>query len=231
MRLATVILTAISLLLASAWVVIFTRPIQHALLAATPVAGEPLINRVQATDALLDYFAGRALAPSSQPLTTVNRPPSPQRGGGIEGEGATNPLTARELTHLADVRGLMLAGRAATLLALAVLLGLVATALRQGRVAKLTTALGVGAKANLMAIAASTLVGLLVFPLLFDAFHRVAFRNDLWQLPPEAILLRRYPQAYFAANAAAIVGLDLLLAAALNVGLLAMLWRSKKTTT
>lgn len=189
MRLATATLTAVTLLLASAWIVIFTRPIQHALLAATPMAGEPLAGRVQATDALLDYFTGRAPLPAN--------------------------LSERENAHLADVRGLILGLQTATVLALAALLGLVAAALRRGQSLRLGATLGVGAKVNLVAVAAFTLLGLLAFPFLFDAFHRVAFRNDLWQLPPKAILLRLYPEAYFAANAAAIVALDLLLTAAL----------------
>lgn len=199
MRLLTITLTAIAILLVSAWLVIFTRPIQHALLAATPVAGEPLASRIQATDALLEYFAGHAPLPTD--------------------------LSSREHAHLADVRGLMLGLQAVTLLTLAVLLGMVAAALRRGQGLRLVAALGVGAKVNLVAIAAFTILGLLAFPFLFDAFHRVAFRNDLWQLPSEATLLRLYPSAYFAANGGVIFGLNLLLAATLWLAT-----RPKKTT-
>ena len=213
MRLAIAILTAIAILLTSAWVVIFTRPIQHALLAATPVETESLARRAATTNALLDYFSGSSPSSTGRPL------PSPQRGGGIKGEGVVDRFTARELAHLTDVRGLILGLRAATLLTLAALLWLFAVALRRGHVAKLTTALGVGAKVNFMAVAALALLGLLAFPFLFDAFHRVAFRNDLWQLPLDATLLRLYPQAYFALGALTIVLLDLLLATVVWLGL------------
>lgn len=46
-------------------------------------------------------------------------------------------------------------------------------------------------------------VGLITFPLAFDVFHRVLFRNDYWILSPHSILIQAFPERFFISMAVA----------------------------
>lgn len=181
-------LTALLLLTTSACLVIFARPLQFALLAATPTPEATLAERQAATDALLNYYAGRA------PLLLE--------------------VSSREYAHLVDVRTLMITLRLTTALGVAILFGGIAVQLHRRQGSQLSAAIRTGAKINAFALGGLLVILAVAFPQIFDVFHRLVFHNDLWLLEPGSRLLRLYPQAYFAAAAVAIVSLDLVLAAA-----------------
>lgn len=118
----------------------------------------------------------------------------------LDGQAAELPsFQAHEAAHMADVRGLFLLCKGLAGLGL---LCAGALGLRQGWKACALTQLGVLALLGLLALWAA-----LDFDSLFIAFHRLAFRNDLWLLNPQRdLLLQLMPTAFFVDYAARIGG-------------------------
>ena len=130
----------------------------------------------------------------------------------VQGMGSTLPvsLAEREREHLADVRTVLLA---AQLSLLATLAGAVAAGWLLPERA-LGAGLLIAGAAVLVLAALLAIAGIVAFPLLFDALHRILFAPGSWLFPAESALIQLFPFSFFALMAKRI----LMLAAFLGIG-------------
>ena len=132
--------------------------------------------------------------------------------------GAEQPVfNQREVDHMKDVLELFRLERRLTWGLL--LPGLMLTALGligSGWARRLAVAGGVG-QGFWLALTAFVAVGAaLDFNVVFSGFHRLLFRNDLWQLNPATdLMIRMLPEKFFAAVAVRAAGWMLIVQAAL----------------
>jgi len=160
-------------------------------LGLEPAELRPLLQRV------LDYSFGR----STELQFTM--PESSLRAG----EPA---FGQRELAHMVDVRELLRLGRllVAAGLVLVLLLLVWPAALRRPCApcaldrAFWGASLQWGGFWGLTLLATVGGAALLDFGLAFERFHRILFRNDLWQLPADSLLILLLPEWQFARLAA-----------------------------
>lgn len=126
-------------------------------------------------------------------------------------------FTQREKDHMVDVRALIELGRAALLVCAVAGFGLLALAIvlaaksRTGR--RMCVGYLIGAGCFLIVMAAIAACFFVNFTEAFYTFHRIFFRNDLWMLPSDAVLIKMVPEQFFSDCA-------LLLAAFFVIGLL-----------
>ncbi|MBN2822086.1 MAG: DUF1461 domain-containing protein [Coriobacteriia bacterium] len=101
------------------------------------------------------------------------------------------------VSHLVDVRDVVIAGRWATLAAAALLLiaGLYATS--AGRSADLGAGLRWGGAALLVGMTVTVLAGLSDFGRFFAAFHGVFFEAGTWTFPADSLLILIFPTGFW----------------------------------
>jgi len=184
------------------------------LLLMTPPYTAVLVVRVDAP-ALADLDVEETQAVAEQVRAFV---------GGAR--GATLPETlhdgrpafdAKAVAHLDDVRKVLHAARLATLLA-AIAAGTWALwAYRRGHVRALASSLTTAAWIVVGVVALAALVALTDFDWFFTAFHGLFFEAGTWQFPADALLIRLFPEPFWAASGASWGGLALAGAAVLGV--------------
>jgi integral membrane protein (TIGR01906 family) len=136
---------------------------------------------------------------------------------------------AREIQHMADVRGLVGAVLLAHLIALSTIVivwfaararqlqGVVSTGLLRGSVLTLVLAAAIG-------------VAMLVnFDWFFVQFHEALFTGDTWRFAETDTLLRLYPDAFWSDFGGVLAGLTVLQALVLGGGLLLRRRRERRT--
>jgi len=129
---------------------------------------------------------------------------------------AENLFSARETSHMADVRDLVQAMFKAQVFAIAVVLAaaVAMTALWGPRV--LAAALLYGALLTAGTLVATGLLAAGGFDAAWSQFHVIAFSNDLWKLDPDTDhLIQMYPEAFWFEITAILGAATLLEAAAL----------------
>ena len=102
-------------------------------------------------------------------------------------------LTEQEQKHMLDVSRLLLINRFCCVISLLVLL-LILFLCYQRKQWKWLNQAGIG---SLLLFAVILFTGLLSFDGLFFLFHRLCFRNDLWLLPSDSVLLKLFPARFF----------------------------------
>jgi len=124
-------------------------------------------------------------------------------------------FTEREISHMADVRGVMTGFVSAWAIGLgAMLAGGLALWRRAGRRA-VTYALASGGVLTLSLIAVVGLAALIDFEGFFSAFHTVFFEGNSWRFEDADTLLQLYPATFWIVASTLIIGLSVLQAGAL----------------
>lgn len=125
----------------------------------------------------------------------------------------------REIAHLKDVKGLIqLVYRLqiGTLIFVVVYIAFNFLLLRRAVWREIARRILWGSLAAIGLIAVLGIFALVGFDELFLWFHLVSFRNDLWQLSPDAMLLLMFPQGFFNDAALFIAGGTILEAAVIG---------------
>ncbi len=136
-------------------------------------------------------------------------PPLPASVDGVAG------FDESAVSHLEDVRDVVIGARWITLLA-TLLLGVVAAeALSRGELMGVSGGLRTAGWSTIGFVVLTALVGTLDFEAFFSAFHGVFFKAGTWTFPADALLIRVFPLPFWSVAAAAWAGLSLLIAAGL----------------
>ncbi|MDI6843155.1 MAG: DUF1461 domain-containing protein [Anaerosomatales bacterium] len=122
----------------------------------------------------------------------------------ISGRAAFDAATA---AHLDDVRRVVDAARWVTVVALVALWNLVAHAVAHGTQFELARGLRWSGRALLATAAAFAVAGLADFTSAFVAFHRMFFPQGGWQFPDDALIIRLFPERFWALSGATLLGL------------------------
>jgi integral membrane protein (TIGR01906 family) len=180
----------------------------------TPPYTAFLVVRVDApTLADLDAEATRAVAEEVRAFV-----------GGAS--GATLPETlddgrpafdAKAVAHLDDVRKVLRAARLATLFAVIVAGAWVLWAYRRRHARALATSLTASAWIVAGVVALAGIAALTDFGWFFTAFHGLFFEAGTWQFPADALLIRLFPEPFWAASGATWGALALAGAAVLGI--------------
>ena len=110
---------------------------------------------------------------------------------------STNFFTPLEITHLEDVKSTISLANfqlAFTTLAAFILILVLAT---KGEFKYLGKSLIRASLATIAAVLILWISYLLNFSFIFDNFHKIIFKSNLWQLPPESNLIKLFPQQFF----------------------------------
>ncbi|MBE0417309.1 MAG: DUF1461 domain-containing protein [Coriobacteriia bacterium] len=125
--------------------------------------------------------------------------------------GATLPSTLADgrpafddkaVSHLGDVRVILAGARIATIAAALVALAWIAWTFRIRRYRELAFSLTFGAWAVVALTACAALAALTDFGRLFAAFHGLFFEAGTWQFPADALLIRLFPEPFWASSGA-----------------------------
>jgi integral membrane protein (TIGR01906 family) len=125
----------------------------------------------------------------------------------------------REVAHLKDVKGLVLLVyrlQIGTLIFVVVYIAFNFLLLRRTFWRAIARRIIWGSLATIGLIAVLGVFALVGFDELFLWFHLVSFRNDLWQLSPDAMLLMMFPEGFFNDAALFIAGGTILEAAVIG---------------
>ncbi len=102
----------------------------------------------------------------------------------------------REIEHMRDVRQLMQAEK--ILLSITMILAAVAIAYLLAKDKNtLLMAVYKGSIATLLITLITLIIVLFAFGPAFTLFHKILFRNDLWLLPADSMLIKLLPQQFF----------------------------------
>jgi len=133
--------------------------------------------------------------------------------------GGETAFTARELSHMRDVRGLVVALLWAQVVAAGALVAL-ALVLARPRATRAVVPRGLrwGVVGTIAIAGACGLAMLVAWDWFFESFHRLFFEGDTWQFPSSDTLIRLYPDAFWVGVGAWLAGLTIALGAAVWVG-------------
>jgi integral membrane protein (TIGR01906 family) len=131
---------------------------------------------------------------------------------------------AREIQHMADVRGLVGSVLLAHLIALSAIVIVWFAARARGLRGVVSTGLLRGSILTLALAAAIGLAMLVSFDWFFVQFHEALFTGDTWQFASTDTLLRLYPDAFWSDFGGVLAGLTILQALVLG----GVLWRRRK---
>lgn len=124
---------------------------------------------------------------------------------------------AGAVSHLADVQRVMAGARIATALSALVVAVWLGFAVVRRRTAEIATALLGAAAICAGAVVVALVVSLVSFDVLFTWFHGVFFAQGTWTFPYDSLLIRLFPEPFWAVAGAAWAGLVLVLAALFGV--------------
>ena len=113
-----------------------------------------------------------------------------------EFEGAP-AFDANAVSHLEDVRDVLLAARAATGVLVGLLAIWLAFSLARKRLARVASALIAGAVWCLAIPAVAALLAVSDFDTFFAGFHAVFFESGTWTFPADALLIRLFPERFW----------------------------------
>lgn len=132
-------------------------------------------------------------------------------------------FTLRELTHMQDVRDLVVALLTAQLVAAALLVAL-ALGLAWPRTTRAVAPRGLrwGVLGTVALAVACGVAMLVAWEWFFESFHRLFFAGDTWRFPSGDTLIRLYPNEFWIGVGAWLAGLTVALGAAVWTG--ATLW-------
>lgn len=125
--------------------------------------------------------------------------------------GATLPATLADgrpafdesaISHLDDVRVVLAAARTVTLLVTGAAIAWIAIALRLRRRLELAFSLYSGALLVVALVALAAVIALADFDRFFAGFHALFFEAGTWQFPADALLIRLFPEPFWAASGA-----------------------------
>lgn len=136
-------------------------------------------------------------------------PPLPERLGGQKA------FDRAASSHLVDVRNVLVPARTVT--AAAFVVALAWAVARRRRLTLLAGTLVTAAWALLVMVAAALLVGLSNFDSFFTWFHSLFFAAGTWTFPPDALLIRVFPLAFWTSAAATWAGLVLMSSGLLTI--------------
>lgn len=124
-------------------------------------------------------------------VTDTDAPPLPTV---VDGKLAFND---EAVSHLIDVRDVVLAGRWATLVAAVLLLAVGLYVVSTGRSTELKAGLKWGGLLLVGTVGVSLLAGLLDFDSFFAAFHGVFFQPGTWTFPADSLLILVFPSGFW----------------------------------
>ncbi|PKQ20746.1 MAG: hypothetical protein CVT66_03315 [Actinobacteria bacterium HGW-Actinobacteria-6] len=172
---------------------------------AAPVSGAPAITGfseagVREVAEQVRYF-----------VTHRDAPPLPAIIDGQEG------FDDSSVTHLVDVRKVILAARWITVLA-TILLGVVAAeALSRGELRGVSGGLRTAGWSMAGLVVLLGILGTVDFDSFFSAFHGVFFKAGTWTFPADAMIIRIFPEPFWTLAAGSWAVLTFVIAAALVV--------------
>lgn len=179
--------------------------------AGIEAAGAPALSDLgrrsayEAAETARRYVAGRT---DVLPATVAGRP-------GFDDAAAS---------HLADVRGVVTAARWVGVAALAGLWSLVAHAVAHGTQLELARGLRWAGRTLVAAAGVAALAGAADFGAAFVAFHELLFPKGGWLFPADALLIRLFPERFWALAGASFVAL-------LAAGGAVLLWAARFVRT
>lgn len=135
-------------------------------------------------------------------VTDADAPMLPETVDGRPG------FDADAVSHLVDVRNVMLAARWATLALVALLLVATLWAASADRGSDVTAGLKWGGLGVIGAVGLMMLIGVLDFDGFFSGFHQLFFQPGTWQFPADSLLILVFPLGFWML-AAAITGVVL----------------------
>lgn len=144
-------------------------------------------------------------------VTHVDSPPLPATIAGEPG------FDESSVSHLVDVRKVIVTARWITLIATILLGGVSAEALSRGELRGVSGGLRTAGWSTAGVVVLLGLVGTLDFDWFFSAFHGVFFEAGTWTFPADAMMIRIFPLPFWTLAAASWASLTLILAAALVV--------------
>lgn len=109
----------------------------------------------------------------------------------------TGFYSENEIQHLKDVKVLIKFANNHLTLHIAFLIIIAAILIIRKKYDLLAFGLLLGSVVGIFAIFALAISSILNFSLLFEKFHVISFDNDLWLLPPDANLIKLFPQQFF----------------------------------
>jgi integral membrane protein (TIGR01906 family) len=130
-----------------------------------------------------------------------------------------------EVSHLRDVRAVFSGARAATGVVSLLLACYVAWCVARRRFARLRSGMAWGAVSTLALVGVAAVAARTDFGSFFAAFHGLFFTSGTWTFPYDSLLIRLFPEPFWAASGAAWAGLCVVLAGVL--GLAARLLRGR----
>ncbi|MFU8890923.1 MAG: DUF1461 domain-containing protein [Anaerosomatales bacterium] len=104
------------------------------------------------------------------------------------------------ISHLDDVRVVLAAARTVTLLVTGAAIVWVVVALQLRRRRELALSLHAGALLVVSLAALAALIALADFDRFFAGFHALFFEEGTWQFPADALLIRLFPEPFWAAS-------------------------------
>ena len=131
-------------------------------------------------------------------VTESDAPPLPAE---VDGRAGFDPSA---VSHLADVRDVVLALRYVSLALAAVLAIWLIASIRLRRFEQTSIALRWGTWACLAFPIVLALAGLLDFDALFSAFHSVFFEAGTWVFPADSLLIELFPETFWAVAGASL---------------------------
>jgi len=142
-------------------------------------------------------------------VTHRDAPPLPAVVDGAPG------FDASSVSHLEDVRDVVIGARWVTLIATLVLGVAAAEALSRGELRGVSGGLRTAGWSTLGVVLLIALIGTIDFDAFFTAFHGVFFKAGTWTFPADALIIRVFPLPFWSAAGLAWALLSLLIAAVL----------------
>lgn len=184
------------------------------LLLLHPLYTSALIVRVGAP-ALADLRVEEARASAEEVRAFVAGSPDVTLPGTLEDGRPAFDESA--VSHLDDVRVVLGGARVVTVAAVLVAIVWVVWTLRARRTRELAFSLTFGAWAVAALAVLAALVALADFDRFFAGFHAIFFEAGTWQFPSDALLIRLFPERFWATSGAAWGALALTGAALLGI--------------
>jgi len=110
---------------------------------------------------------------------------------------------ASAVSHLADVRDVISRARLVSVALAAALTAWVVGTLRRQKRARVAAALKAGGVLSVVFVAGAALVGVADFDAFFSAFHGVFFAAGTWTFPYDSLLIRLFPEPFWAVSGVA----------------------------
>jgi integral membrane protein (TIGR01906 family) len=145
----------------------------------------------------------RVEAVSEQVRRFVTDPGAPPLPSSVDGAPAFDD---EAVSHLQDVRGVLRAARTATGLVAGILVVWLGIAVVGRRYRAISSALRAGALCCVLMPVAGAVLATTDFDWFFSAFHGLFFQPGSWTFPADALLIRLFPETFWASSGVALAG-------------------------